>query len=50
VDNAESRPLYYQGRSSAPIVEEVDWTTGPVWKGVERRKPLLPEEFEHRTF
>jgi len=33
VDNADSRPFYYQGRDPVPILEEVDWTTGPVWKG-----------------
>jgi len=30
VDNADSRPFYYQGRDPVPILEEVNWTTGPV--------------------
>jgi len=49
VDNAESGPLYYQERAPVPFVEEVDWTTGPVWKDMEKRKSLFLEDFEHRT-
>ena len=33
VVNATPRPLYRRGREPVPIVQEVGWEPGPVWKG-----------------
>ena len=29
------RPLFTTGKDSVPIVQEVGWAPGPVWKGAE---------------
>ena len=45
--NATPRPLYPLERHPVPIVQESEWTPGPVWKGA--RSLASPSEFDPRT-
>jgi hypothetical protein len=42
-------PLYLPLRAQIPIAQGDGWVLGPVWKGVEKGKSVVPLRFEHRT-
>ena len=46
VVNATPRPLNPWERDPVPIVQEVVWSSGPVWTGAEN---LAPPGFDPRT-